>query len=83
MNPVSRRTVLKTLFVSAALALGPTRFVRAQTPGELRLGWQKGSVLAVMRARGTLDRALAQGGVSVRWIEFPAGPQMSGPGRLR
>lgn len=76
MNPVSRRTVLKTLFVSAALALGPTRFVRAQTPGELRLGWQKGSVLAVMRARGTLDRALAQGGVSVRWIEFPAGPQM-------
>lgn len=76
MNPVSRRTVLKTLFASAALALGPARLVRAQTPGELRLGWQKGSDLAVVRARGTFDRALAQRGVSVRWIEFPAGPQM-------
>ena len=76
MNPVSRRIVLKTLFASAALALGPARLVRAQTPGELRLGWQKGGDLAVVRARGTLDRALAQRGVSVRWIEFPAGPQM-------
>jgi sulfonate transport system substrate-binding protein len=76
MNPVSRRTVLKTLLASAALVTGPTRLVQAQMPAELRLGWQKGSDLAVVRARGVIERLLAQRAVAVRWVEFPAGPQM-------
>ncbi len=39
MNPISRRTVLKTLLASAALVTGPMRLVQAQMPAELRLGW--------------------------------------------
>ncbi|WP_142804197.1 hypothetical protein [Tepidiphilus sp. J10] len=75
MNPISRRTVLKTLLASAALVTGPMRLVQAQMPAELRLGWQKGSDLAVVRARGVIERLLAQHAAAVRWVEFPAGPQ--------
>jgi len=42
---------------------------------ELRIGYQKSSVnLMVTRERRLLDVALP--GVSVKWIEFPAGPQI-------
>ncbi|PWF23923.1 aliphatic sulfonate ABC transporter substrate-binding protein [Corticimicrobacter populi] len=43
---------------------------------EFRVGWQKGSNLAILKARGNLDERLAREGVTVRWIEFTAGPQM-------
>jgi sulfonate transport system substrate-binding protein len=43
---------------------------------EIRIGWQKGSDLAIMKARGSLEHALTQHGITVRWLEFPAGPQM-------
>jgi sulfonate transport system substrate-binding protein len=43
---------------------------------EIRIGWQKGSDLAVIKAKGTFENTLKQQGVSVQWIEFPAGPQM-------
>ncbi|HEY9024884.1 MAG TPA: aliphatic sulfonate ABC transporter substrate-binding protein [Burkholderiaceae bacterium] len=47
---------------------------RAAT-SELRIGYQKSSVnLMVTRERRLLDAALP--GVSVKWIEFPAGPQI-------
>jgi sulfonate transport system substrate-binding protein len=43
---------------------------------EFRIGWQKGSHLALVKARGTLENQLNATGVRVRWIEFTAGPQM-------
>ena len=43
---------------------------------EFRIGWQKGSNLAIAKARGTLEKRLNDAGVRVRWIEFTAGPQM-------
>ncbi|MDR2678686.1 MAG: sulfonate ABC transporter substrate-binding protein [Zoogloeaceae bacterium] len=52
--------------------------LRAQTTAakEFRVGWQKGSNLAILKARGNLDARLSKAGVKVRWIEFTAGPQM-------
>jgi len=42
---------------------------------ELRIGYQKSSVsLMVTRERKLLDATLP--GVSVKWVEFPAGPQI-------
>lgn len=43
---------------------------------EFRVGWQKGSNLAILKARGNLDARLEKAGVKVTWIEFTAGPQM-------
>ena len=62
--------------VAAALALGAT--TQAQTPrAELRIGYQKSASLFVLqKAQGTLDKRLAAIDVGIRWVEFPAGPQL-------
>jgi sulfonate transport system substrate-binding protein len=43
----------------------------------LRIGFQKSASLFVLqKAQGTLESKLAPLGVEVRWVEFPAGPQL-------
>lgn len=60
----------------SALAIATTAPAGAADPVELRIGWQKGSNLSVIKARGLFEQQLATQGVSLKWIEFPAGPQM-------
>lgn len=55
-----------------ALTLSPGR-IFAATPRELRVGNQKG-LLSLLKGRGTLEKRLAPLGVTVKWIEFVAGP---------
>ena len=44
---------------------------------ELRIGYQKSASLFVLqKAQGTLEKRLAPQGVAVKWVEFPAGPQL-------
>ena len=50
---------------------------QAQTRGELRIGYQKSASLFVLqKAQGTLEKRLAPLGVGLKWVEFPAGPQL-------
>jgi sulfonate transport system substrate-binding protein len=42
--------------------------------GRLRVGYQKFGALLPLKERGLLEQALAPSGVTVQWIEFPAGP---------
>ncbi|MBV8885641.1 MAG: sulfonate ABC transporter substrate-binding protein [Chroococcidiopsidaceae cyanobacterium CP_BM_RX_35] len=42
----------------------------------VRIGYQKYGTLFLLKARGNLDQRLKSQGVSVQWIQFPAGPQM-------
>ena len=42
----------------------------------LNIGYQKYGLLPIIKARGDLDKALKEKGVNVKWIEFPAGPQL-------
>ncbi len=32
--------------------------------------------MPIIKARGDLDKALKEKGVNVKWVEFPAGPQL-------
>jgi len=51
----------------------------AQTtlPGTLRIGFQKSaSLLTFQKSNGSLEKKLGALGVSVKWVEFPAGPQL-------
>lgn len=79
-------TTLGRLFISlvvgSALAL-IAAFLLAQpvqaqsTKTELRIGIQKSSALhTLQRATGSLEKKLQPLGVSVKWVEFPAGPQL-------
>lgn len=69
-TPSRRRTLLATLFTAASLLLGGA--VLADTT--VRIGFQKSSTLTtLLRSQGTLEKALAEQGVTVSWHEFPSG----------
>ncbi|QDD90280.1 aliphatic sulfonate ABC transporter substrate-binding protein [Pseudomonas oryzihabitans] len=67
---------LARLFVVLAVALGVWAPVQAAEQ-QLRIGYQKGGgLLAVLKAQGTLEKALGAQGYQVTWREFQAGPQL-------
>ncbi|MBC7728909.1 MAG: sulfonate ABC transporter substrate-binding protein [Microbacteriaceae bacterium] len=84
-SPPSLRLVLRDLLTSvlvvAAVAL-PISLVlqpvaHAQDKTELRIGYQKAASLFVLqKAQGTLEKLLEPLHASVKWVEFPAGPQL-------
>ncbi len=63
-------------FLALALVL-PVGAPAADGPEPLRIGFQKSaSLLTLLKSRGTLEQRLAPLKVEVKWIEFPAGPQL-------
>ncbi|MEI2264554.1 sulfonate ABC transporter substrate-binding protein [Erwinia sp. CGal63] len=48
----------------------------AEQPETVNIGYQKANIFALLKYRGTLDDEFKKQGVQVRWVEFPAGPQM-------
>ena len=62
--------------IGLALSLAATGAAYAQA-NTLRIGYQKSASLFVLqKAQGTLERRLQPLGVGVKWVEFPAGPQL-------
>jgi sulfonate transport system substrate-binding protein len=41
---------------------------------KLRIGYQKGGTLIILKAHGAVEKRLAPQGVGVEWVEFAAGP---------
>ncbi|KGE11044.1 sulfonate ABC transporter substrate-binding protein [Burkholderia gladioli] len=68
---------LPAALLSAAALLGSTA-ASAQAGADhlLRIGYQKAGLLAVVKAQGALDGKLKSLGYTVKWFEFPAGPQL-------
>jgi sulfonate transport system substrate-binding protein len=66
------RIVAALLF---ALAAFPS-FAQSDADKVLRVGYQKAGLLAVLKAQGVLEQKLKPLGYSVKWFEFPAGPQL-------
>jgi len=63
--------------LAATLAASLPRGAWAEAAHELRIGYQKSAALLVLqKAQGTLEKRLAPLGVAVKWVEFPAGPQL-------
>lgn len=72
MSAVTTRRAAVAILATTAAAW---RHARAQTPSQLRIGFQKGSLnLALLRSYGLLEQRLP--GTRVQWTEFPAGPQL-------
>lgn len=72
---IARRRALKS--VLALLAASPTLLaaprVAAAASRHINIGWQKGGSLAVIAARGELQKTLASRDISIAWREFPSG----------
>ncbi|MGO2439732.1 MAG: aliphatic sulfonate ABC transporter substrate-binding protein [Serratia proteamaculans] len=64
----ARRSVTSSVLKSAQSA--------GRSERELRIGYQKFGNLGILKARQSLEARFAEGGVSVLWSEFPAGPQL-------
>jgi sulfonate transport system substrate-binding protein len=60
----------------AAIAGTPAQANDTAPSKELRIGFQKYGTLALLRAKGSLEPRLAKEGISVKWAEFPGGPQL-------
>jgi sulfonate transport system substrate-binding protein len=72
----TRRHTLGLLFVAGVMAAGASGSVVAQAKPEVRIGYQKYGTLTLLKGRGTLEQRLATRNVTVKWTEFPAGPQL-------
>ncbi|AOR69641.1 ABC transporter substrate-binding protein [Burkholderia stabilis] len=78
-NPHRRQWLQGAAAGLAGLALGPLAALPARADDNgtrLRIGFQKYGNFVVLKARGTLEKRLASQGVTVQWLEFPAGPQL-------
>jgi sulfonate transport system substrate-binding protein len=74
MIHIVRRSAL-ALALSAVAALATGGLARAED-GVVRIGFQKYGTLVLLKGKGALEGKLAPLGVTVKWIEFPAGPQL-------
>lgn len=72
------KVLLLSSFTAAAMLLGGCAKQEADTPEKLTLniGFQKYGLLPILKQRGTLESALKNQDIEVKWIEFPAGPQL-------
>lgn len=72
MRTITLCRSLVALF-AAAISFGAITQAQAET---LRIGYQKYGTLVLLKAKGTLEKRLAEQGVEVKWTEFPGGPQL-------
>ncbi|MES2612501.1 MAG: sulfonate ABC transporter substrate-binding protein [Pseudomonadota bacterium] len=74
---ISALVVCALALITSFLVATSARAQTAATKGELRIGYQKSASLFVLqKAQGTLEKKLAPLGFGVKWVEFPAGPQL-------
>jgi sulfonate transport system substrate-binding protein len=78
MALITRRAFARVILASLIGVSGANAFAQASSPavapGALRIGYQKSSTLiTLLKARGTLEKALAPLGVRVSWNEFSSG----------
>jgi len=72
-NIISRRGAL-ALGAGIGVHTAPG-IIRAATRS-LRIGWQKGGTIALLRGSGALEQAVSAQGVEVSWLEFTSGPPL-------
>ncbi len=74
---LTRRQTLALLGAGAVTVLIPlTSPANAEPLKTLRIGWQKGGVLALAKGTGALEKRLEARGIAVSWAEFSSGPPL-------
>ncbi len=65
----------RTFIAVTALSLASAS--HAESTQTLRIGFQKSaSLLTLLKSQGTLEKQLGKKNMEVKWVEFPAGPQL-------
>lgn len=75
-----RRDFFRSLLAASIVAtatLASTSVSADYNPKLLRIGFQKSAAtLTLLKGDGSLEKRLAPLGIDVKWVEFPAGPQL-------
>lgn len=70
-------SILRVMGLAMAVSLCLLPAAHAQEKTALRIGYQKAASLFVLqKTQGTLEKRLAPLNATVKWVEFPAGPQL-------
>ncbi len=73
------KTIFCTMLTSAIMLTGCGQKQEQAKENEsltLNIGFQKYGLLPVIKERGKLEATLKQKNIDVKWVEFPAGPQL-------
>ncbi|UUS65154.1 sulfonate ABC transporter substrate-binding protein [Acinetobacter sp. YH12068_T] len=70
------KTLVLSAAVVAAMMMSGCGKKEAEENVTLNIGFQKYGLLPILKERGTLETALKSQGVNIKWVEFPAGPQL-------
>lgn len=73
---MDRRELLLAAAAVAFAAVGPAHAAPAAKPKELRVGYQKISVLLLVKAQKLLEKRFEPEGIAIKWVEFPFGPPL-------
>ncbi|MTD25968.1 aliphatic sulfonate ABC transporter substrate-binding protein [Erwinia sp. J316] len=71
-----KKALLSGLIASMVLGISLSAAAAGPAPKTINIGYQKANIFALLKYRGTLDEQFKKQGIAVRWVEFPAGPQM-------
>ena len=68
--------LITAMLASLVNITGCAKKAEQQEATTLNIGFQKYGILPIVKAKGELEKNLAAQGVNVKWVEFPAGPQL-------
>jgi sulfonate transport system substrate-binding protein len=72
---IDRRSFVRAGVAAAALGFsGAPAF--AESPKQIRIGYQKNGILVVARQQAVLEQHFKAAGGAIDWIDFPSGPPM-------
>lgn len=71
-----KKTLIAIAALAIAIAIASRPIYAAEQNKEIRVGIQKYGTLMLIKARGSLEKRLEPLGVTVKWQEFAAGPQL-------
>jgi sulfonate transport system substrate-binding protein len=70
----------RRLFVRAGTAVAALGFsgapIFAESPKQIRIGYQKNGILVVARQQAVLEQHFKATGIAIDWVDFPSGPPM-------
>lgn len=73
---MKRRDFLKLSLGAATIASIATPALAQTAPKEIRIGYQKTSVLVIARQQAVLEKHFATQNIGVKWVEFSSGPPL-------
>lgn len=76
MTTIFSRRAAIGLGLAGLATLAAPAVLRAAPASALRVGWQKGGLLGLVKGAGAFEKAFGDRGIRVTWAEFTSGPPL-------